>query len=442
MTPSSSKRSTISIVLTLLAAFASTGARADLTSADLESARALYKEALDLRKGGNESTALVKLKAAYALTKSPVIGVEVARSEIALGKLVDAREQALEIEALPVTSKETKASAEARAEAVKLAAELASRIAFVVVRLVDVPPGTTPIVTIDGAKVPIAALGQARAADPGVHVVEASVADAPSVTSEVRLAEGEERDVVLSLATHAHASVVAVAEATPHLPSSTNGEGPRDLASSEATTKRTTAAMRFELGARAAYGLPMGDADASVSMSSAFENVVPLWLDAGIAIGSGWFVGGYFQYGVASVKSGGPLCPTAASACSAHDVRVGVEVAMHIPLRDRRFDPWFGVGFGYEWLTYGLSASSATKTFEGSETLRGLELLNLQLGCDAMVAPSVGVGPFIAFSLAKYSDYSYSITSRGSLPQESSGSVDGGKLHQWIFLGVRGALRL
>jgi hypothetical protein len=178
------------------------GANADPSAADLDTARTLYKDALDLRKNGDEAGALQKFKGAYALTKSPVMGIEVAKSELALGKLVDAREQALEVDALPVTAKETKASADARGEAKKMAADLKTRIPSLKIRLVDVPYGTKPNVTIDGASVPFEVLGEARSVDPGKHTVAASVSTESPATSDVQVAEGESKDVTISLKGH------------------------------------------------------------------------------------------------------------------------------------------------------------------------------------------------------------------------------------------------
>jgi hypothetical protein len=413
-------------------------AAAEPNAAEIDTARKLYKEALERRKVGDEAAARTKLQGAYALTKSAVIGVELAKCELALGKLIDAREQAIEVEGLPVTAKETKASTDARAEAARMVKDLEQRIAFVVVRLVDVTPGTTPSVTLDGAALPLEALGLPRSVDPGKHVVAASIAGGESAEVEVLVVEAETREVSLSLAARTNDPVEASATPTPK----PADPSPRDVTATGTDEDRPDRSARLEVAARAAYGLPTGRADSNVAMSDAFSNVIPIWVDAGLRLTPETFVGGYFSYGVASVKSGGAVCPSGASGCSAHDVRVGLELLYHVPSSGGRSDPWLGVGVGYEWLTYDLSIPTSKGTNTGSETIRGFELLNLQAGYDYRIAPSVGLGPFVSFSLAKYTSYSYSVTASGVAQPEKSGDIDDGKLHQWLLLGVRGALRL
>jgi hypothetical protein len=418
-------------------------ARADPTSADIETARRLFTEGLDLRKKGDEAGALLKLEGAFDLTKSPVVGVEVAHCELALGKLVDARQTALDVYALPISAKETKASEDARAEAAKMADELKPRIAFVNVRLVNVPSGATPRITIDGVPVPATVVGQPRAVDPGKHVVAASVASESPAAVGVVMAEGESREVTLNLA--GHGADVGPTPATPieaaPLPASGSSDKDKDKPPAVASKKPATKTARVELGARTGYGLPMGDADGATSMADAIGNQIPLWIDLGVALPQGFVLGGYFEYGLVSIKSGGPLCPNGAS-CSAHDLRVGAEVAYHFDVGRASSDPWIGVGIGYEWLSYSLTASTGTTSASGDETVKGLELLNLQLGYDYRVAPTFALGPFLAFSVAKYTDYSFTTTIGGIAQPEKSGSIDNAKTHNWLMIGIRGAFRI
>ncbi len=435
MSPSSSELRGALVAGTLALAFVSTCsivevAHAEPTPAEIDTARRLYKEALELRKSGGEASALVKLKAAYALSKSAVLGLEVAKSEAALGKLIEAREQAIEIESLPVVAKETKVSADAREEATRLAAAIEQRIASVNVRLTGVPSGSTPNVTIDGVPLPSAALGLGHAIDPGKHAITASAGNGPIASVEIVLGEGESRDVTLSLATTDRPPAAPtpdkhVDQPAPPTPDTANG------------------GIRFELGARLGYGLPMGSADASTTLGDALGGLAPFGVDGALVLPAGWSFGGYLAYGIASVKRGGPFCPSVASSCSGHDIRVGVEVLYHFSVGGPGADPWIGFGAGYEWLAYDLSAPTNTGgNATGTESVKGIELLNLQAGCSWRLAPTLGLGPFLQLSLGKYTDYSYSITSNGVAQPEKSGSIDAPKMHEWLQLGVRGALRL
>ena len=84
--------------------------------------------------------------------------------------------------------------------------------------------------------------------------------------------------------------------------------------------------------------------------------------------------------------------------CSAKDLRLGLNVHYHFSPGES-FDPWVGLGAGYEWLVLDESAGGVSV----SETASGFEFGNLQLGGDFAVAPNFGIGPFFTFTLAQYS---------------------------------------
>ncbi|HEY8075443.1 MAG TPA: hypothetical protein VIF62_15065, partial [Labilithrix sp.] len=94
---------------------------------------------------------------------------------------------------------ETVRSQEARNEATRYAEELRAHEAFLRlrVRLQGPPTKREPTVTVDGAQIPAAALGEPRALDPGAHQISAKVGNgvATAITLETR--EGETKDVEL-----------------------------------------------------------------------------------------------------------------------------------------------------------------------------------------------------------------------------------------------------
>ena len=160
---------------------------------DFATARALYKEGKDLRAAGDLKGALEKLNAAHALGHTPLTGIELARVQVQLGLLVEARETCLGVARLAVESDETSRSADARKDAAKLADELRPRIASL---RVHVPPNA--IVTIDGVAVQAIALGEARKVNPGHHVIEAHVEGGANVTSTTDVTEGQAGEVTLA----------------------------------------------------------------------------------------------------------------------------------------------------------------------------------------------------------------------------------------------------
>ncbi len=167
------------------------------TAADLETARDLNRQGKELRAQGKILEALEKFKAAHDLGRTPVTGIELARTHAMLSQLVEAREVCLGIARMPVASDETERSVTARAEAAKLADELRPRIPSVLVRVTGVPPGKTPTITIDKRPIPVAAIGQAQKVNPGAHEIVAKVENGPESRVSIDLKEGETRDVAL-----------------------------------------------------------------------------------------------------------------------------------------------------------------------------------------------------------------------------------------------------
>lgn len=169
------------------------------SAADLETARDLNRQGKELRAAGHILEALEKFKAAHDLGRTPVTGIELARTHAMLSQLVEAREVCLGIARMPVASDETERSVTARAEAAKLADELRPRIPSVLVRVTGVPAGKTPTITIDKRPVPVAAIGQAQKVNPGSHEIVARVENGPETHVSIDLKEGETRDVPLTV---------------------------------------------------------------------------------------------------------------------------------------------------------------------------------------------------------------------------------------------------
>jgi hypothetical protein len=190
----------VALLLASASPLATTVARADPTAEDLASARELFKEGRALRDRGDKADlprALEKLRAAHALGQTPITGLELARTYVLVGRLVDAHEVSLGVARLPVAGDETSRSDVARAEAAKLAAALEPRLAKLVVSVKGLPPASVAVVTVDGEPIPSVAMGEPRRADPGAHEVVLTLPDGVQVRSRVEMKEGESRDVVL-----------------------------------------------------------------------------------------------------------------------------------------------------------------------------------------------------------------------------------------------------
>ena len=170
------------------------------TAQELETARTLYKEGKELRAAGKLTAALEKLQAAHALGNTPVTGIELARTQVMLGQLVEAREVCLYIARIPVAPDETDKSAEARAEAATLAEQLRPRIGTLLARVEGVGAGEPAHLSIDGAAVPDAAFGEPQKVNPGKHVIVVRAgegATAREVRGEAVVGEGQAAEVAI-----------------------------------------------------------------------------------------------------------------------------------------------------------------------------------------------------------------------------------------------------
>lgn len=168
------------------------------TAQDLETARVLYKEGKELRAKGDLKGAYQKLLAAHSLGHTPLTGIELAKVEVDLGMLVEAREVCLSIARMPVEGDETKRSAEARDEAAKLAESLRPRLASIVIKIAPASTQAELHVDVDGVRLPVAALNEPRKVNPGAHEIRAQYEGGEPVVQSVTVGEAQAKDVALS----------------------------------------------------------------------------------------------------------------------------------------------------------------------------------------------------------------------------------------------------
>jgi hypothetical protein len=175
-----------------------TSAHAD-NAGDLETARMLLHEGNDLRAKGDLRAALAKYVAAHAIVYTPITGLEVGRTHLLLGELVEAREALLAVGRIPVKAQESQNATAARIEADRLANELEPRIPTLRLVIEGLPPSATPTLVLDGQTLPIASVGEPRKLNPGKHHVVAKAEGMKEASTDTTLAEGESRSVTLKL---------------------------------------------------------------------------------------------------------------------------------------------------------------------------------------------------------------------------------------------------
>jgi hypothetical protein len=170
-------------------------ARAEPSSADVESARQLFRQGNELRAANDLRGALARYKAAHALAGTPITGFEVGRTHVQLGELVEGFAALTSVAKIPTKPNESANTTSARTEAEKMAREIEPKIPSIRV-LVN---ANGAIVQLDGKSV---APSVATKVNPGKHVVVVQ-ANGSSKTSEVIVAEAEARDVEVAFASPA-----------------------------------------------------------------------------------------------------------------------------------------------------------------------------------------------------------------------------------------------
>jgi len=184
-----------------------------------------------------------------------------------------------------------------------------------------------------------------------------------------------------------------------------------------------------EFGFRAAFSRPFGESvgDGSrggLSLRDVVRGGIPIWLDLGYRFAPEFYAGVSGSFGLLF-----PNGCDASDRCSGQDVRLGLDLRFHLA-PSAAIDPWIGVGAGYEWLM--LSASPGGQDQE--LTLQGIEFFNVQMGVDFLAVPRFRLGPFVGFSLGRYTEGS---ASSGLV--SASGPIANARVHEWLLLGLRAA---
>jgi len=166
------------------------------TAAARETARALMQEGDELSAAGKHADALKNYLAAHALVRIPPTGLEVARSQVKVGQLVEARGLAMEMANSAPSAGEPPVYARARSAAAELAKDLGPRIPSI--RTV-VTPGTRYTLTIDGQVLPAEAQAIAFRLNPGTHTIVVAAPGFITQRKEVPLAERQAATLTVQL---------------------------------------------------------------------------------------------------------------------------------------------------------------------------------------------------------------------------------------------------
>lgn len=193
----------------------------------------------------------------------------------------------------------------------------------------------------------------------------------------------------------------------------------------------------IQIGLRVGYGVPFGKTGRTVSdlidgdLSRSIKGQIPIGVDVGYRITSHVDVGLLFQYGFGRV--GVASCNQSGVSCSTSDLVLGADAHFH-PIPTASFDPWMGLGFGYERLDVSIDSGGQTVSARAS----GFEYVDVQLGGDVSVSPNIAVGPFVSLATGQYRTGRYVSVLRQGTTTSLSQDITDRVFHEWLLFGVRG----
>lgn len=325
------------------------------------------------------------------------------------------------------------ARAENRADRVALADAEIKKLEAVMPRLsvTVAPEADLPDLTVkvDSATLAPAARGVASPVDPGQHVVTASASGRKTWTNTVDVKPGAQTHTVvvpvlepLSAPQPVAGSLVGV-----------TGGGPAEAQAAPPPPR----VKRWLAGARVNLAIPMGKSAEGINLSDYAATQGGFWFEGGYKVHPSILVGAFLGLGFGGMGDANSVatisCDQEGVSCAAMDLRIGLQGTYTFML-DGLIQPWAGLGFGYEVLQFSLEHGDSHLTESGV----GAELLMLQGGVDFNLN-AVTVGPFLAFTLGRYTSGSVSCEgSNCSSPGTTSYDVESPTVHSWFQIGVRG----
>jgi len=168
------------------------------SDADRAAARAIAQEGQWAFNAKDYAVAAERFARADSLVHAPTLLLALARSQVQLGKLVEAHENYARILRENVAPGSPKPWTRAYEDAAKEIDAVAARLPWIVIRVTG---ASAPDVTIDGSPVPPAALDVRRPVNPGRHELRASAAGYKAVKRTFTIAEGKGTTIEIDLDT-------------------------------------------------------------------------------------------------------------------------------------------------------------------------------------------------------------------------------------------------
>lgn len=169
------------------------------TPAERDTARSRMEEGEARRDRGDLRGALRFFEEADAIMRVPSTGLEVARTQVQLGLLLEAKETLARVVKIAARPGEPPAFGAARRQADQLLGDLGPRIPTLAIAVKNADAATTPRIQVDGENVPASSAETPKKMNPGTHLVLVSAGNLER-REEVKLVEGEKKVVTIDLA--------------------------------------------------------------------------------------------------------------------------------------------------------------------------------------------------------------------------------------------------
>jgi hypothetical protein len=200
----------------------------------------------------------------------------------------------------------------------------------------------------------------------------------------------------------------------------------------------------FAFGARAVYGVPFGGMANVVAtqpapkLSDYFTGMGAFAYELGYRFSPHVYFGIVLDFGFVLIndESSSSHCEKDGVDCKGLESTILANLRYHVD-PGSSFDPWIGIGFGYETLTLEERAGPGGPTMT-TYKFRGLRYLNLELGGDFPVSNGFYLGPFATFSLGQYRSGSVDGIGLGHQERDFANRP----LHGWFTFGLRGQYNL
>jgi hypothetical protein len=180
----------------------------------------------------------------------------------------------------------------------------------------------------------------------------------------------------------------------------------------------------FAIGLHGGYSIPFGNENGVAVRDYVIQGAIPIGVDLGWFITPRFYVGVALTYGIGvGAARLNPTCGDPDVDCSAQMYSFGAVAHWHFR-PEERWDPWVGVGFGYETVQVTATSQVDNSTVNPSPALQGLDL-SLGAGLDFKPLRYVGVGPYVEGAAGPY-----------------VAGASGFDIHGWAVVGVRFRMNL